>query len=336
MLKKDAPEGYFDGAIPKYYKIDQYENPAGIWVFHYYEPSLPFKLTRFQNEEPADVCVIRLGISRQWNQRDQKIPLYADVGGFNLWQAEHRTYDPLYDAGKDGAPTRESWVISKKSPHPETWLFTHDFYFNYATSSFMDARGKVLKGYEILDLIYRYHIKSLSSLYRLRRWIKNAIKAVVLKLVEGVMFLIRALLGFIWSIKFDPELGLPSRQRRPQLIDIFGSLAPNQEIERPASLRDFGDHSIDKPTLLGYITSIKVVGYFCLIVIIAVILIARNSNILVFISSWFPIKVFYGNIILTSVLLFGGLYVWDRFVPSALMVLYLGLRNFWEWISFKH
>lgn len=313
LIKKNSRSGDFDGKSARYYKIQQFEKDIGVSIFRHYEKDLSFNPSLYPDGTSADVCMIRLGVDPPKSQIDRKIPVFADIGVYNEWHVKHRLYDPRYDPEIEGAPTKESRKASLKSPRPVELISTNEYFLDLDKQTFIDSKNKEMFGYQILDILYQEHIRTLSLPFRLNRSIKRLFKKSYLRMVDVSGNFLLWCLQFIWEEDINPKLSMAERMRAPKWSD-FVALPKAKVI-----------------SLFGYATSKRIIGSFCLLMVTIVLVLCVLPLFFKFLSTLVGARIIYKNPILTTVAVFLCLFIWDTAFPLLIRALYVVNRKLWEW-----
>lgn len=316
LLKKDSPSGYFEGQNPIYYRTHPFLEEVGVSVFRLYGSNIPFKPSLFSDGKPADVCLFNVILHETKCARDAKVPVSVSVGKFNEWFAKHVPFDYLHGPEVEGAPTKTSIVLMNKSPMPVDLRITDEFYLDLISMSLI-YRGRKIKGYELLDVAYKIHIKTLSAFYRFGR----KLKFLRFKMFEGLEGFFLWLLGYVWGISFSTDITVTERMFPHWKHFVC------QPKDKP--LKVFG---------FGYEASRKIVVIYSVIIIILVFCLFKSA------ITWLSRIVPSGNpyllpaiiTILVAVLIqplnLLGVWMLQEILPLLIKAICLFLNRFKWWL----
>lgn len=141
----------YEGSVP-------FPNDIGFSVQRKYPITSKFRPPVKKDGTPDTYALIRIKYDLEKRENDQ-VPISANVFVYGRYISEH--FD--YDFEKPECPTEESVMTSKRTPHPIGLYFDGDYFYDHKLDKFIDKKGKILEGIDILNAIYDSHIATVDK-----------------------------------------------------------------------------------------------------------------------------------------------------------------------------
>jgi hypothetical protein len=143
---------------PDYFEcVELRDRKVGFSIKRLYPDDISYKPTRTSDGSPnntAALWVTYLHPSETSKKLDHnRIPITIRISNIDLYVAKHWDYD--FDDPR--SPTEESVEKSKKTRKPIELESNEEFYYDHAHDRFIDKKGTVFTGLQILDKIYIEH-----------------------------------------------------------------------------------------------------------------------------------------------------------------------------------
>lgn len=182
---------------------------------------------------------------------ESAVPIRIRVANMSLYRIEHGDYDY---ADKDGdSPSKDSVEASLSTPKPLDLEFIGEYFFDHDRNSFVDRKGTIVSGLDMLDHVFRDHCNTVHWLWGLKLRVKLVAQDKFAGLLGACMMLLVGMLKVLFGRSIEEK-------------DTMAGLY------RPYKPEAFKKYDTDSLDVLGYKASKQVVVLFCILVIGASVL----------------------------------------------------------------
>jgi hypothetical protein len=194
-----------------YNPVHLQDEEIGFSIKKKYPTDIRFKPTLKQNGEPDDIMVIwlvfHLHKSLKTGSNSKKYPIYIKINKYSLYRTKY--FD--YNFDDEESPTEVSLSVSKNTPQPLELEYFSDFFFDDALNCFVDNKGNLLTGIEMLNSVVKQHLNTVHIIkgfkIRTKIFAKSNVAGIFTLLIKILIFLLKYPFGRLLKDS-DSELSL--------------------------------------------------------------------------------------------------------------------------------
>lgn len=187
------------------------DEDIGFSIKKKYPKDIRFKPAIKQNGEPDEIMVIwlvfNLPKSTKTDLNSNKYPIFLKINKYSLY----RTKNFDYDFDNENSPTKESLDISKRTPQPLELEYIGDFFFDDSFNCFVDNKGNLLTGIEMLNSVVKQHLNTAHIIkgfkIRTKIFAKSKVAGILTLIIKTLIFLLKYPFGRLLKDR-DSELSL--------------------------------------------------------------------------------------------------------------------------------
>lgn len=149
-------EGYFD-------PLALGDRKVAFSVKRPYPENIRYKPAQSRNGKPDNVAAIWLVYTHPEESNKQfdpeHVPVRVHVSNFSQYRSNHFDYD--YEDPSEDTPTEDSVEKSLATPQPIGLEYPEEFFYDHTRDSFLDEKGSLLSGIEVLNRVYTEHCNTI-------------------------------------------------------------------------------------------------------------------------------------------------------------------------------
>jgi hypothetical protein len=233
------------------------DRKAGFSIKRYYPDNIRYSPAIGQKSlKPDNIAVLWVvythpdDFGREVNL--SAVPLRIGIAEISFYQIKHGDYD--YNDREGDCPSKNSVEESLATPRPRALEYLEDYVFDHSQNEFIDRKGRIVSGVEILDRVFRDHCNTVHLFWglklRIKRFIQNEIRGKLVGLLGGLFAIL------VWALKNLFGRSIESDDRQAGFLEMY----------KPKALKKY---NLDSLSIFGYKASKQVSVLFCFLTISA-------------------------------------------------------------------
>lgn len=229
------------------------DTKVGFSIKRYYPSDIRYKPAIGQTtKNPDNVAALWVVYTHPDESRkdinESAVPLRIRIANMSLYRMKHWDYD--FDDDVGDSPSKDSVEASAATPMPIELQYSGEYFFDHARNVFVDRKGRIISGIEILERVFQDHCKTVHFLWGLR--------------LRAKLFAQDKFTGFLGAL--ISLLAFTLKHFFGRTIEADDAMAGFYRTYKPEAMKKYNADSLD---VLGYKASKQVVVVFCVLVIVA-------------------------------------------------------------------